>query len=38
VPDAAASATQFEAIKDAYKRRFRQESVLHAEAEVCAAF
>jgi hypothetical protein len=38
VPDAAASAAQFEAIKAAYKQRFRQESVLHAEAGVCAAF
>jgi len=38
VPDAAAAAAQFEAIKTAYKQRFRQESVLQAEAAVCAAF
>ncbi len=38
VPDAAASAAQVEAIKAAYKQRFRQESVLQAEAGVCAAF
>lgn len=38
VPDAAAAATQVEAIKAAYKQRFRQESVLQSEAGVCAAF
>ncbi len=38
VPDAGAAAAQFEAIKAAYKQRFRQESVLQAEAGVCAAF
>jgi hypothetical protein len=38
VPDAASAAAQFEAIKAAYKRRFRQESVLQSEAGVCAAF
>ncbi len=38
VPDAAASAANVEAIKAAYKQRFRQESVLQSEAGVCAAF
>ena len=38
VPDAAQAAERFEAIKAAYKQRFRQESVLQAEAGVCAAF
>ena len=38
VPDAAAVATNVEAIKAAYKQRFRQESVLQSEAAVCAAF
>lgn len=38
VPDAAQAAGQFEAIKAAYRQRFRQESVLQAEAGVCAAF
>jgi len=38
VPDAAASAANVEAIKAAYRQRFRQESVLQAEAAVCAQF
>jgi len=38
VPDAAAAAANVEAIKAAYKQRFRQESVLQSEAGVCAAF
>ena len=38
VPDAAAAAANFEAIKSAYKQRFRQESVLQSEATVCAQF
>lgn len=38
VPDAAAAASEVEAIKAAYKQRFRQESVLQSEAGVCAAF
>lgn len=38
VVDAAAAAPQFEAIKAAYRQRFRQESVLQSEATVCAAF
>ena len=38
VPDAAAAAANVEAIKAAYRQRFRQESVLQSEAAVCAAF
>ena len=38
VADAAVAAAQFEAIKAAYRQRFRQESVLQSEAGVCAAF
>lgn len=38
VPDAATAATNVEAVKAAYKQRFRQESVLQAEQPVCAAF
>ena len=38
VPDSAVAAAQFDAIKAAYKQRFRQESVLQSEAGVCAAF
>jgi hypothetical protein len=38
VPDAAAAAADIEAIKAAYRQRFRQESVLQSEAGVCAAF
>lgn len=38
VPDAAVAAANVEAIKAAYKQRFRQESVLQSEAPVCAAF
>jgi hypothetical protein len=38
VPDAADAAANLEAIKAAYKQRFRQESVLQSEAGVCAAF
>jgi hypothetical protein len=38
VPDAAAAAADIEAIKAAYKQRYRQESVLQSEAGVCAAF
>lgn len=38
VPDAAAAAANFEAVKAAYKQRFRQESVLQSEAPVCALF
>lgn len=38
VPDATSAAANFEAIKAAYKQRFRQESVLQSEQPVCAAF
>ena len=38
VPDATTSAANVEAIKAAYRQRFRQESVLQSEAMVCAAF
>lgn len=38
VPDAAAVAGKVREIVAAYKRRFRQESVLHAELPVCVAF
>jgi hypothetical protein len=38
VPDAAVAAANVEAVKAAYKQRFRQESVLQSEATVCAAF
>ncbi len=38
VSDAAAAAANVEAIKAAYKQRFRQESVLQSEGGVCAAF
>lgn len=38
VPDVTAAAANFEAIKAAYKQRFRQESVLQAEQPVCAVF
>jgi hypothetical protein len=37
-PDTADSAAKIVAIRDAYKSRFRQESVLLAEAPVCAGF
>ena len=38
VPGAAADTAKLAAIRDAYKRRFNQESVLLAESPVCAAF
>jgi hypothetical protein len=38
VPDAAAVAKKVGQIIAAYKRRFDQESVLHAEQPVCVAF
>ena len=38
VPDAAAAADKVRAIVAAYKRRFLQESVLHAEHPVCVSF
>jgi hypothetical protein len=38
VPDAAAVAAKIEQIIAAYKRRFRQESVLHTETPTCVAF
>ena len=38
VPDAAAVAWKVRQVIAAYKRRFRQESVLHAEIPVCIAF
>ncbi|HEX2887558.1 DUF3574 domain-containing protein [Vineibacter terrae] len=38
VDDAAAARSRFDAVIDAYKRRFQQQSVLKVEAPVCAAF
>jgi hypothetical protein len=38
VPDAAAAAKKVGQVVTAYKKRFDQESVLHAEYPVCIAF
>jgi hypothetical protein len=38
IPGSPADAAKLDAIRDAYKRRFNQESVLLVESPVCAAF
>jgi hypothetical protein len=38
IGDATAARPRFEAVVDAYKRRFQQQSVLKVEGPVCAAF